>query len=582
LLAIFIAIVFTTVRPISDPDCWFHMAHGRHFLEHGEVLKRDIFSHTAAGREWISSGWFASVIMQWVFARWGPPGLTFLVTLLVASVYGGLYLAALRRHLSAELLAIVLLSSLLAGYMRFNPRPDLFSLIMFPLLLVLLEHADEGLSQTKRLRRGAWLIPIVIAVWANLHAGFLAGLIVMAIWLGMSVFRHWAELETRTKLVLCTWVLLCFSAWLVNPYGWRILQLAAKIRAIPGVRMLVFEWMPLVYLPGFNLPWPTYVGFVALGALWWWAWRAKQTAQRSWHGVTMLFLAAFALWQRRQAGLFALGVPVLILPYLDVLEAGWTRFRQAFAACAIAGAGSICALQYSGTLEMGNGLPVIGVNARMLPCIPTEYLEQVRVPQKLFNSYGMGGYLLYHLRERLPVFIDGRLDVYDPSVWLDYLAVDENRLSIAAIREKYGINTFAIETRDAVGDPIHLATRLAKDPAWALLFFDDDYAVFAYRAACAPEVRAQELRFVNPYDPQRLLAALRSRDSQGAALRELAEAVKRSNGSALAYALAALAAEQTGEREAAAQYRALAVQRDPNCPLLRGAPPLSVEQAPIN
>ncbi len=60
---ILVVIVFITVRPISDPDCWFHMAHGRHFLEHGEVLKRDIFSHTAAGREWISSGWLASVIM---------------------------------------------------------------------------------------------------------------------------------------------------------------------------------------------------------------------------------------------------------------------------------------------------------------------------------------------------------------------------------------------------------------------------------------------------------------------------------------------------------------------------------------
>ncbi|MCX7626489.1 MAG: hypothetical protein N2Z21_09805 [Candidatus Sumerlaeaceae bacterium] len=565
---LFVVIVFVTVRPISDPDCWFHMAHGRYFLEHGEVLKKDIFSHTAQGREWISSGWLASVLMQAVFHKWGPTGLILFVTTVVTALYLGSYLTGLIRGAYPELLSLILLCSLLAGYMRFNPRPDLFSLSLIPLLLLFVIHVDTQLRTWKRFPLSGWAIPVLIMAWANLHAGFLAGLIAISLWLGFGVAPLWSHLQPRDRFIVVVWAAASFLAWIANPYGWRILELAGKIRAIPGVRMLIFEWMPLAYLPGFNLPWPTYGGFVALGLIWIWLWQRGRESRRWWHFATFVFLAVFAIWQRRQAGLFAAGVPVLALPYLQNFRQLAHQTRTWVTAAVFAGALGICGLQYRGILEMGEGLPVTGVNARMLPCIPTEYLETTPVPQKLFNSYAMGGYLLYHLREKLPVFIDGRLDVYDPSVWADYLAVEENRLSVDAIRQKYGVNTFAIDIREALGDPIHLGTRLANDPAWALLFFDDDYAIFAYRAACAPLVLERELRFVNPFKPETLLQALRSADTQEAALRELGTAVALSNGSALAYALTALAAEQTGEKDAALRYRSMAAQRDPLCPLL--------------
>lgn len=572
-LVFIFVIIFLTIRPVSDPDCWFHMAHGRYFLEHGDVLKQDIFSHTARGREWISSGWLSSVLMQGIFRLWGPTGLILMVTSLVGIVYVGTYVAGVVQRAQGDLLALITLAALLAGYMRFNPRPDLWSLSLLPLVLLLLNHVDVHLAASKRLPLPAWSIPFVIMMWANLHAGFLAGLIVIALWLLLSVVPLWNQLCARERIGVIAWAAACSAAWLANPYGWRILELAGKIRAIPGVRMLVFEWMPLVYLPGFNLPWPNYVGFVALGIFWVWLWQRVREGRRAWHLATFVFLTVFSLWQRRQAGLFAVGVPVLSLPYLQNVRPLAHRTRAWLAGCVVAGGLVLCSLQFLGTLEMGEGRPVTGVNARMLPCIPTEFLEKTLVPNNLFNSYSMGGYLLYHLGEKLPVFIDGRLDVYEPTVWADYLAVEENRLSVAALREKYGVNTFAIEVRDAFGNPLHLATRLANDPAWALIFFDDDYAIFVFRTACDAQLRQCEFRFVNPFRPENLLEALRSASTQEAALRELGMAVELSNGSALAYALAALAAEHTGEKEAAARYRALAAQRDPYSPLLSWAPP---------
>ncbi|MGC8840565.1 MAG: hypothetical protein ACP5QZ_03820, partial [Candidatus Sumerlaeaceae bacterium] len=172
---ILLVLVFTTVRPINDPDCWFHLAHGRYFLEHGKILDRDIFSHTAAGREWISSGWLSSVLMQLVFGRWGPTGLTVFVTVTAALIYTFIYVAGLRRGAGAELATVLVLCSILAGYMRFNPRPDLLSLAALPLFLRLLLELDRWQPGRKSAPALLWLLPFVMALWANLHAGFLAG-----------------------------------------------------------------------------------------------------------------------------------------------------------------------------------------------------------------------------------------------------------------------------------------------------------------------------------------------------------------------------------------------------------------------
>gem|GEM_PF-622234 len=563
-----IVIVFLTVRPISDPDCWFHMALGRYVLEHGVIPRTDVFSHTAAGREWISSGWASSVLLQWIFSHWGPPGLALMMTALLSALYLPLYIFGLKRTGWGEPMLLVLLSSLLAAYLRFNPRPDLWSLLFLPYFLLLVSYLSRQTSRHFRII-GAVAMPLIIALWANFHAGFLAGIITFWISVIAMIVTHEVELTApRAKILFAAGAALSL-AWILNPYGFRFAMLAGKIQAIPGVRTLVFEWMPLIYLPGFNLPWPTYVGFFLLGLFFVVAYRLSRSKKTRWPLFVAAFFLLFALWQRRQGGLYATGIPVLILPFLSNLSEILKR-RVVFArSAAMGGPIAICLLQYYGILESGQGLPTFGVNARTLPCIPTEYLAQVPTPPKLFNSYAMGGYLLYHLSPQIPIFIDGRLDVYDPSVWADYLAIEENRMSIDMACVKYGINTFAIETRDAIGEPTHLANRLAADPRWILLFFDDDYMIFARKEMCADSVQSKAFQFANPLAMNKFLTAMRAPETQQRALEELRRAIEVSNGSALAYAMASLAAKQNGEDGAAERYKAAALARDPTCPLLR-------------
>jgi hypothetical protein len=541
------------------------MALGRYVLEHGALPPGDIFSHTAAGREWISSGWGASVLMHWLFREFGPAGLTGMVFGVLAAAFLLLYATALKRAGGGGAAALIILVAILASYMRFNPRPDVWSIFFTAILMLLLLSADSagGLPSLRRL----WLLPPLFVAWANLHAGFLAGLVVVAIYLADRLFA-WARTRSRSHLLAAIPCTLCFVAWMLNPYGLRIAALAAKIRAIPGVTLQIFEWMPLVSAPGFNLPPATYVGICLLLGFGLWEFAGNRDRFRGWHWAAAAFFVLFAVWQRRQIGLLAVALPALLTPGMKSLEDRLSRFRPVVAALGLAATLGICAMQTTGKLEMGEGPPGAGMNARMLPCAPADFLEQNRPPGRLFNSYGMGGYLLYFLGPETKVFIDGRLDIYDPATWQDYLAAEENTLSIDAVCARYGVGTFAIDIRESHGDPVHLANRLAARDDWGLVFFDDDTAVFVKRTPGATRyLTAHEFRHANPFRLNQFLAAIDNPETREEAAGEIKRALQISLGSANAYALGAWAASRTGESQATDRALEEAFARNSNCPL---------------
>src|ERR1043166_8735271 len=60
-------IIFLTLCSIEEYDIWFHMAFARYVLRHHAFPPGDVFSFTSPGREWISTGWLASIILYWLW-----------------------------------------------------------------------------------------------------------------------------------------------------------------------------------------------------------------------------------------------------------------------------------------------------------------------------------------------------------------------------------------------------------------------------------------------------------------------------------------------------------------------------------
>ncbi len=93
-------------------------------------------------------------------------------------------------------------------------RPQVFSMLLFAALLALLNAASRG-----RPRLLLWL-PVLFAVWANTHGGWLVGAGVLLLWCAGS-------LATRTFPWpwLCGGAVLAIAGTLATPYGfglWRL------------------------------------------------------------------------------------------------------------------------------------------------------------------------------------------------------------------------------------------------------------------------------------------------------------------------------------------------------------------------
>lgn len=567
-----LACAFLAIRPIGDPDCWFHMAFGRCVLQTGALPRTDPFSYTAGQREWISSGWASSIVLELLFRAMGTAGPTLLAFALIAAALLAVYLSAARTPHSAGGVAVLLLLGMLASYLRYSPRPDAWSQLLAALLAVLLAAVvrDDQLVRPRRL----WLLVPLVLLWANVHVGFIAGLelvLICALWLAV----RWVRIrDTQYLRALAPCVASCF-VWLANPYSWRIVALVAKNSEIPGENLRNMEWMPLVFLPPggatlarfleLNLPLLS-IGaavllFVAvLAVLWlnrgcvgWWQWAA------------VLLFIAHAVYQRRQLGLAAVVLPALAAPHLAALEARAGQWRRWLPAVALALAVILCGLRAGGALAMPSGLPRFGTEERMLPVHATRFMKHNPPPANVYNTYYIGGYLLYWLFPDVKVFYDGRLDVFGPETWNTYWAIEEGRMPMDDAVKRFGLNTAILDTRAAMTQPMHLANRFSAGDAWRLVYFDDYYSVLVRQTPANADYLARHgFEYLSAFAQAKLAKALRNPKDHPRLGAEVERALRISAGSGIAHAMASAYAQACGDAAGARRHAEEAQRRDPS------------------
>jgi len=81
-----------------------------------------------------------------------------------------------------------------------------------------------------------------MAVWANLHPGFLAGLVLLGMFVMLeSLDRAWDRLRRASP-----WLLAACGSTLINPWGWNIYSgLATQQAAMRAHSEMIMEWKPL-------------------------------------------------------------------------------------------------------------------------------------------------------------------------------------------------------------------------------------------------------------------------------------------------------------------------------------------------
>lgn len=218
---------------IADPDLWWHLRTGKLIAATHSIPHADPYSYTVPGKEWVVQEWLSELILHGIRNVFGLWGIYFWRTLMLTVIY--LLVARLIHRRMGEGMGTWALLGLTAyaGSANWTERPNLFSFLLFVVVLDLLERRGRSIW---------WFVPMA-ALWANLHGMVILGVGTVAVvalteWLKVALRWEGADREWARRLGLVT--LSAAVATLVNPRGPELL--AYSVRLVGAVSRLVTEW----------------------------------------------------------------------------------------------------------------------------------------------------------------------------------------------------------------------------------------------------------------------------------------------------------------------------------------------------
>ena len=493
---LFVAIFSLAAVPPVDPDLWWHLANGRLIVATGSVPHADVYSFSALGQPWVMHEWLADLAMYLLQQLGGLPLLVAVFAGLVTA--GAICLYALLRGagLNPSLALLVTLGGALAGSTAWGARPQLLNLLFCAILVL-------GLVRYGQRRWLALTLPAFIWLWANLHSGFLVGVIISLLYLAGEAFDAWRQgvlAGSRPRLLrLAAGIGAGIVLSLVNPSGVQTLLFPLGTLTSPLIQNNIQEWASPDFhsLPGLLFE---AMVFVILGGL-----ATTKVRPRSYEWMWAFALLFLALASQRNVPLFVIGAAPLvgrsaqalvvllasILPQDSGLpgERAALQWRPARPAAPTVALGlinlallllvAVGMLAYRALPNLRSADEAASI-AAVSPVQAADALQALGRPVRIFNYYDFGGYLVWRLYpDGGRVFIDGRVEVYGPEVFNRYLRV-------SYLADGWPEVIRAARPEAIVMPSAHPVTGLlARDPDWRQISRDRVATVFI-RVGFAP------------------------------------------------------------------------------------------------
>jgi hypothetical protein len=437
-------------RLLIDPDTQWQITVGQWILDHRAVPETDVYSFTMRGQPWISTQWLAQVLYAKAYAWAGWTGPVVLAAAASAATF-----ALLARFLSRQLsesAAIVFVSVALAlTAPHILARPHVLALpVMVAWIGGLIAAADRHGAPSFR------LLPLM-ALWANLHGGFVFGLVMIAPIALDAVVNAQAHLRRQLVLRWAGFAAAALVASCCTPYGWNALLASRKILALGSALPLITEWRPADFgtLGPFEICLLGGIGLALLRGV-------KLPPLRI---VLLLGLIHMALAQARAGEMLALLAPLVLAAPL-ARQIGGADVAGSDSAAPARGAlfAAVAAVLVTGTLAFAS-VHRFAPNTTNSPVAAVTELKKLNLTRVL-NDYDFGGYLI---ASGVAPFIDGRTELYGEKFFVDHNAASglmepEN---LFRLLDEYRIEATLMRTQSA-------ATKLLDHiDGWQKVYADD-------------------------------------------------------------------------------------------------------------
>jgi hypothetical protein len=439
---------------LQDSDSFWQIKIGQWILDHHALPSTDFYSFTRFGQPWISTSWLSQVLFALSYAQWDWAGPVILTTIAIA-LSAAIFVYLLDAHLEIPRSVLFAMLALVLSLHHLLARPHVLALpVMIAWVGLLMSAADRRSAPS-------WFWLPLMALWANLHGGFVLGLALIGP-IALEAVEH-AEAGRRISLFL-RWVLFGIGALIASCctlYGWKTLLGATNILSLGELLSVIFEWMPANFA-SFTAFEGALLGLIALGF-------HRGLVLSAPRIFLILFLTWSALTHVRSIEAFAFLVPLVLAKPLGQMSprpapdaAGTESWPARYVT--VTGALMIVAAAWTSTaIYMGHHR--FTFTMAQTPVAAVDLLRE-RKAQRILNAYQFGGYLI---SRDVPVFVDGRAELYGEKFVMDFFKATEGKQPeiLPHLLDEYKIDATLL-VADAPGPQI-----LDHVKGWKRLYADD-------------------------------------------------------------------------------------------------------------
>jgi hypothetical protein len=460
---------------LQDSDTYWHIAVGQWIIDHRAMPYSDIYSLTRLGQPWVSSSWLAEVLFAASYGWLGWAGPVILASLAIAATVA-IFVYLLSAYLDPARATVLVMLALAMSALHFVARPHILT---WP---VMVAFVGGLLLAADRRSAPSWLLLPLIALWANLHGGFVLGLALIGA-IGLEALWN-ADAERRIGLA-ARWALFGVAALVAScatPYGWNTPLGAASILNLGELLSIISEWKPVDFSK-FGFFEGALLGLIGVAFY-------RGFVLSPPRIMLVLGLIWMALTHVRHIEVFAFLAPlVLVKPFVEQSSPdGATLLRSdarssptitVLAALTIAAAGWVSTSSYlaHNSFSFGRG---------HTPATAVDILEQ-RGVKRIFNQPEFGGYMI---SKGMRPFIDGRAELYGEEFVMKYFHAIEGRRvdNLIQLLDDYQIEATMLFVKTPASQILdHIE-------GWKRIYTDDNMVVHVRQgssqtsAATAPEV----------------------------------------------------------------------------------------------
>lgn len=466
-------ILFIVVAPVtaiagsvklthSDGDLPAHIRLGDVILGTGAIPSRSIASFTASQEPFTVQAWLSEVILSVLHSAGGLSLVIAFTAVLVAATHASVALFLRSKGVDARWALAAALMSLAVSSTHWLARPHMFSILGVALTILLLESSSP---------RRLLYFGLLFAAWANLHAGWLYGLLLIGVYAAGTRIDD----SERTGAQLRAFGV-ALAATLLNPFGIGLHREVIAGAASADLARQMAEFLPPDFLSAASLPF--LVALLVSAAL-----LAVSRRKMQWaHLFVVVATTALALRSFRHIALFGVSAWPLIALHSARTWPSHQRGFRLFSHIAAADRSTRAGLY---ALPMALILLLIGANhgriggAQVIrnsfsrAIFPVTAVDSVRSaglgPDRIFQKWTWGGYIMYavpgaHLLVDPLKFNQASVDAYS--------RIDGVRAGWQRELQRWTVRTVIVPPDSP------LAQGLEREPGWKLWYSDSTASVF--------------------------------------------------------------------------------------------------------